>query len=145
MINTGHTITGYTIQKVKYTYEDNALVVQGHRTVYPDGTIHFEKYSEHCSICGATDLHTHCSEQANCLNISLEMEKKMYPLNTPDFSRLVYKVKHFGIVATGVRIGKTDFWYFKKGDCIDNKIMEDHGVKIVRDGVSTIKYNRDVA
>ncbi len=133
------------IQKIRYTYEDNALVIEGTRTTYSDGTIHFVKHSEYCSICGITNLHTHCSEQANCLNISWEEEQRLYPLNKrPDFSRLVYKVKNFGIVATGVRIGNTDFWHFKKGDCIDNKIMEDQGVKIVRDGVITIKYNRDV-
>jgi len=134
-----------TIQKVKYTYEDNALVVQGTRAVYPDGTVHFVKHSEHCSICGITDLHTHCSEQANCLNIPLEVEQRLYPLNKKvDFSRLVYKIKNFGIIQTGVRINGKDFWHFKKGDVIDSKIMEDDGVKIVYKGVISYKYNKDI-
>ena len=135
------------IEKVRYTYENNVLVIEGIRTLYADGTIHFVKHHEVCSVCGITDHHTHCSEQANCLNISLAEEHRtnIKSKGKIDFSRLTYKVKHFGIIATGVRINNTDFWHFKKGDCIDNKIMEDDGVKIVRPDKSLeIKYNKDI-
>jgi hypothetical protein len=132
------------INKIRYSYENNATVIEGTRREYLDGTIHFIKEQEYCSICNIPG-HTHCDERANCMTISLAEEHRANIKSKQiDFSRIVYKVKQFGIIATGVRINNTDFWHFRKGDCIDGKIMPDGGVKIVKpSGSIQYRYNND--
>lgn len=60
---------------VSYTYPNNSTIVIGSETFHPCGTRHFIKAAEYCRLCGISGI-TRCTEQANCLNISLEEELK---------------------------------------------------------------------
>lgn len=126
------------IEKIRYHYEDNATIIEGTRTIYPEGTVHFLKEQTCCSLCNIEGW-TECCEQANCLNISLadELRAKL-PKRA---SILTVRILGIGIVKTGMQIGDVKFWHFEKGDWIRNKIMEDSGVLIQRGEESEFRYN----
>src|SRR6185369_8643318 len=126
------------IEKIRYHYEDNATVIEGERTTFEDKTTYFIKHQTYCSICNIEGW-TECSEQANCLNISLAEElKSKLPKKA---SIITVKILGIGIVKTGMQIGDTKFWHFKKGDRIRNKIMEEDGVLIQKGEESEFRYN----
>lgn len=130
------------IEKIRYHYENNATVIEGTRTIYPDKTIRFDKKQTYCSICNI-EGETNCSIQANCLNITLAEEHRANSIKKKliESKIIVSRILGIGIIKTGMQIGETKFWHFKKGDWIRNQIMEEDGVLIQKGEESEFRYN----
>ncbi len=130
------------IEKIRITHKDNATTIEGTRITYPCKTTHFIKECTYCRICNI-EGDTHCSEQSNCLNISIAEEHRANSLSKKvDYKIITYKIMGIGIVKTGVQINNTKYWHFKKGDWIRNQIMQESGVLIekVVDGISQSEF-----
>lgn len=135
------------IEKIRISYENTTTVVEGTRYTYPDGTKHFIKFQTYCSLCNI-EGDNFCTEEANCLNISLAEEmqaKNKEALQEIRAKILPVRIMGIGIIATGMMIGTTKFWHFKKGDIIRNhQMIEDGALVEYEDGKTKIIFNSDL-